>query len=144
VAQPVSSVQFEERPTLRTLTIAAFIFMTLIAIAACSGSAGSIPSTAAASQAGSLSPVAPAGASTAVEMKDLAFNPASLTVPTGSKVTWTNNDTTAHTVTFDDASADSGALEPLSTFDHTFATAGTFAYHCNIHSFMHGTVSVTP
>jgi plastocyanin len=31
-----------------------------------------------------------------------------------------------------------------STFGHTFATAGTFAYHCKIHSTMHGTVVVTP
>jgi len=67
------------------------------------------------------------------EAGDLAFNPATIAVPSGSTVTWTNNDMTAHTVTFDDASADSGILDPRSTFDHAFATAGTFAYHCNIH-----------
>jgi plastocyanin len=60
-----------------------------------------------------------------------------------SKVTG-RNEPTAHTVTFDDGSADSGNLAPGSTFDHTFATAGTFAYHCAIHSSMHGTVTVTP
>jgi plastocyanin len=129
---------------MRRLTIAAFITLTLIAIAGCSGSASSVPAAAAPSLTASLPAVAPAGGSSAVEMKDLAFNPASITVSSGSTVTWTNNDTTAHTVTFDDASADSGARDPRSTFDHTFATAGTFAYHCNIHSFMHGTVTVTP
>lgn len=129
---------------MRRLTIAAFIALTLIATAGCSGSASSVPPAAAPSLTGSIPAGAQADRSSQVEMKGLAFNPATVTVPSGSTVTWTNNDTTAHTVTFDDASADSGALDPRATFDHTFATAGTFAYHCNIHSFMHGTVTVTP
>jgi plastocyanin len=123
----------------RSLTTAMFIVLTVIAVAACSGSSGSAASPAAGSQA----PAAPAGGATAVAIKDFAFNPATNSVPTSSKVTWTNNDTTAHTVTFDDGSADSGNIAPGSTFDHTFATAGTFAYHCTIHSQMKGTVTVT-
>jgi plastocyanin len=128
---------------MRRLTTAVFIVLTLVAVAACSGSAASAPPAAAPSQAGSLPPAASAGGSTAVEMKGLAFDPTTLTVPTGSKVTWSNNDTTAHTVTFDDGSADSGNLAVGATFDHTFAAAGTFAYHCTIHSFMKGTVTVS-
>jgi plastocyanin len=125
---------------IKRLTTASFTVVVAIALAACSGSSASVAPTAATSQA----PAAPAGGATAVDIKDFAFTPASDSVPTGSKVTWTNNDTTAHTVTFDDGSADSGNLDPGSTFDHTFATAGTFAYHCTIHSQMHGTVTVTP
>jgi plastocyanin len=125
---------------IKRLATASFTVLAVIALAACSGSSSSAAATAAASQA----PAAPAGGATAVSIKDFAFSPASDSVPTGSKVTWTNNDTTAHTVTFDDGSADSGNLAPGSTFDHTFATAGTFAYHCTIHSSMHGTVTVTP
>ena len=113
--------------------------MTLIAVAACSGSGGSAAPSAATSQA----PAAPAGGATAVSIKDFAFNPATASVPAGSKVTWTNSDTTAHTVTFDDGSADSGNIAPGSTFDQTFTTAGTFAYHCTIHSQMKGTVTVS-
>jgi plastocyanin len=128
---------------MRRLTTAAFIVVTLVGVAACSGSAASAPPAAAPSRAGSIAPAASGGGATAVEMKGLAFNPTSLTVPTGSKVTWTNNDTTAHTVTFDDGSADSGNLAVGATFDHTFAAAGTFAYHCTIHSFMKGTVTVS-
>ena len=123
----------------RILMTALFIVMTLIAVAACSDAGGSAAPSAATSQA----PAAPAGGATAVSIKDFAFNPATASVPTGSKVTWTNNDTTAHTVTFDDGSADSGNIAPGSTFDHTFATAGTFAYHCTIHSQMKGTVTVS-
>ena len=125
---------------IKKLATATFIVVAMLALAACGGTSGSTAPTAATSQA----PAAPAGGATAVSIKDFAFSPASDSVPTGSKVTWTNNDTTAHTVTFDDGSADSGNLAPGSTFDHTFASAGTFAYHCAIHSQMHGTVTVTP
>jgi plastocyanin len=124
---------------MRRLTTTLFIVMALIAVAACSNSGGSAAPTAATSQA----PAAPAGAAGAVTIKDFAFNPATTTAAAGSKVTWTNSDTTAHTVTFDDGSADSGNISPGSTFDHTFATAGTFAYHCTIHSQMKGTVTVS-
>jgi plastocyanin len=125
---------------MRRLATSLFIVLTLIAVAACSdNSAGSAAPTAASSQA----PAAPAGDATAVTIKDFAFGPATATAAAGSKVTWTNNDTTAHTVTFDDGSADSGNIAPGSTFDHTFATAGTFAYHCTIHSQMKGTVTVS-
>jgi plastocyanin len=130
----------QEAHMIKRSTTALFVVMTLIALAACSASSGSAEPTAGTSAA----PAAPAGGATAVAIKDFAFNPASTSVPTGSKVTWTNSDTTAHTVTFDEGSADSGNLAPGATFDQTFATAGTFAYHCTIHSQMKGTVTVTP
>jgi plastocyanin len=58
-------------------------------------------------------------------------------------VTWTNNDTAAHTITADDGSFDSGNLNPGDTFTHTFATAaGTVAYHCNYHPNMVATIVV--
>jgi plastocyanin len=37
---------------------------------------------------------------------------------------------------------DSGVHNSGSTFDETFPNAGTFAYHCNVHSSMHGTIVV--
>jgi plastocyanin len=123
----------------RNFATTVFIVMTLVAVAACSDSGGSTAPTAVTSQA----PAAPAAGATAVSIKDFAYSPAGATVTAGSKVTWTNNDTTAHTVTFDDGSGDSGNVAPGSTFDQTFATAGTFAYHCTIHSQMHGTVTVS-
>ena len=124
---------------MKRLTTALFILVVTIALAACSDSGGSAAPAATTSQV----PVSPAGGPPTVAIKDFAFNPAGTSVAAGSKVTWTNSDTTAHTVTFDDGSADSGNLAPGSTFDHTFATAGTFAYHCTIHSQMHGTVTVS-
>jgi plastocyanin len=132
------ATQQEDQP-MRRLTTGLFIVVTVVAVAACSNSGASAAPTTATSQA----PAASAAGATAVAIKDFAFSPATATAAAGSKVTWTNSDTTAHTVTFDDGSADSGNLAPGSTFDHTFATAGTFAYHCTIHSQMKGTVTVS-
>jgi plastocyanin len=122
-----------------TLRIPAVIVVIVLAVAACSGGPTPIPPAAASAPASGG-----ASGSSAVEIKGLAFNPASITVKAGSKVTWTNNDSTTHTVTLDDNSVDSGNVNVGSTFDHTFGAAGTFAYHCKIHSSMHGTVTVTP
>lgn len=80
----------------------------------------------------------------AVSITNFAFAPASLTVPVGTTVTWTNKDEEPHTVSADDGSFRSQGLGTGSTFTFTFTKAGTFAYICTIHPFMHGTVVVTP
>ena len=80
---------------------------------------------------------------TAVSIVDFAFQPASIEVPAGSTVTWTNAGAAPHTVTADDGSFDSGQLKPGATFSQTFSTPGTYTYHCEIHPQMTGTVVVT-
>jgi plastocyanin len=77
-----------------------------------------------------------------VQLAGAQFSPTSVTVGVGGTVTWLNNDGTKHTVTADDASFDSGTLIAGATFVHTFATAGTYAYGCNFHGNMRGTVIV--
>lgn len=77
-----------------------------------------------------------------VSIVNFRFNPATVTVPVGSTVTWKNNDTVAHTSTSNAAGWDSGTLAAGASFSHTFTTRGTFAYHCAIHSSMTGTVTV--
>jgi hypothetical protein len=57
-------------------------------------------------------------------------------------VTWMNSDPVSHTTTSDTGAWDSGPVSSGTTFQHTFSTAGTFPYHCNIHPFMHGTIVV--
>ncbi|HYF62027.1 MAG TPA: plastocyanin/azurin family copper-binding protein, partial [Herpetosiphonaceae bacterium] len=80
--------------------------------------------------------------SNGVSIVDFAFSPQNLTVTIGTSVTWTNNGATAHTTTSDTAGWDSGSLGAGQTFNHTFAAAGTFPYHCTIHSGMTGTITV--
>lgn len=79
----------------------------------------------------------------AVTMANVAFAPASLTVTVGSKVTWTNDDTVPHTVSFSGGGPGSSEIiEPGQTFEATFEEPGTFEYTCTLHPGMAGTVEV--
>lgn len=86
----------------------------------------------------------------AVTIQNFAFVPASVTVPKGTTVTWTNQDPAPHTIVNDATSTiapgqlfSSPSFGKGQTFSFTFNDAGTFAYHCGIHPSMHGTVTVT-
>ncbi len=65
-----------------------------------------------------------------------------LTVPVGTTVTWTNDDTVIHTVTAADGSFDSGFLDPGATWSYTFDTPGEFEYLCTPHPWMRAKVVV--
>lgn len=72
------------------------------------------------------------------------FNPTTFSVSAGGTVTWGwDSDGQTHTVTFDDGTIDSGQ-KSSGTFEHTFSSAGSFPYHCQIHpTIMKGTITVT-
>jgi len=126
----------------RLISIGALVALT-IALAACSSSPSPSPVVSPAG-GGAPSASAPAGGSgQAVTIKGFAFDPASISVTVGTTVTWTNEDGTAHTVTFDSGGVDSGHLATGATYSRTFDAPGTFAYHCAIHPSMTGTVTVT-
>ena len=78
-----------------------------------------------------------------ITIQDFAFAPGDLSVAAGTTITITNNDTTAHTVTADDGSFDTGPIEPGASATLTLDTAGTFAYHCTFHPNMTATLTVT-
>ncbi|SRR6185312_4747071 len=78
-----------------------------------------------------------------ITIYNMAF-PASTSVKVGTVVKWYNQDGYAHTVTSDDGTSfNSGNLAAGATFSYTANTVGTFAYHCNIHSNMKGSLVVT-
>lgn len=79
-----------------------------------------------------------------VSMVDNAFQPASIKVVIGvnNTVTWTNTGSAPHTATANGGSFDSPTLSHGQSFDFIFSTPGTFAYHCNIHPAMTGTILV--
>jgi plastocyanin len=58
-------------------------------------------------------------------------------------VTWTNNDTAAHTATSTDGVWDSKILNTGDSFSYTFDEAGTFAYICSLHPKMTAQIVVT-
>jgi plastocyanin len=78
----------------------------------------------------------------AVSIQNMSFSPSALTVKTGTKVTWTNNDSVAHTVTSDSGGLlNSSVLAPGESFSFIFTATDSVAYHCSIHPFMKGTVN---
>jgi plastocyanin len=77
-----------------------------------------------------------------VVIRGLAFNPADINARVGKDVMWAFDDGgTAHTVTADDGSFDSGPLDH-GEFHHAFGAPGVYRYHCKIHPKMVGTVTV--
>ncbi len=131
-----------------------FLWAALVALTGC-GSSGSSMTSAGNNPSGG-NPNPPTGnVSAPVSITGYAFSPSSVMVKAGSSVTWTNNDPVQHTTTSDAGTWNSGQLSAASggayggtsaggSYSHTFSSAGTFAYHCANHSYMTGTVTVTP
>jgi plastocyanin len=75
---------------------------------------------------------------------NFAFQPASTSVKAGSTITVKNNDSVAHTVTADNNSFNTGDINGGGTKTFTApSNPGSFPFHCSIHPFMHGTLTVT-
>ena len=77
-----------------------------------------------------------------IEMGDDVFRPALVTVPAGTKVTWVNKGSKAHTVVSNDKLFDSGLVNIGGEFSHTFDAPGTYLYHCAPHAKMIGRIVV--
>ncbi len=85
----------------------------------------------------------PSAGVTQVAMQNFAFQPATIQVKAGTAVTWTNQDSASHTVTFRNGMKDSGMLRQGQSFSYTFTQPGTYAYYCAYHANMAGDVIVT-
>jgi plastocyanin len=85
---------------------------------------------------------APAATEVAVSISGFAFNPDPITITAGTTVTWTNEDSAAHTATQDGGGFQSGTLNQGDSFSQVFDTPGTYEYHCEFHANMHGTIIV--
>jgi plastocyanin len=77
-----------------------------------------------------------------VTVADFHFTPGTTTVHVGDTVTWSNSGPSSHTATATNGSFNTGILKKGQSASHTFTQAGTFAYACQIHPFMHGTIVV--
>lgn len=76
-----------------------------------------------------------------VTIDNFTFSPATLTVPSGTTVTWTNQDDMVHTVTEAKRLFSSPGLEAGGTYSHTFTAPGTYTF-CALHPRMTATVIV--
>lgn len=119
--------------------------MAVLMLAACGEPASSItPATSAT--------VATSSSTNSVQIKMVenngkySFDPATVTITKGTTVVWTNASDAPHTVTSDDGKFKSSDPSKLITesqaYSFVFNTAGTYVYHCSIHTYMKATIIV--
>ena len=82
------------------------------------------------------------------EATNECYIPYEVTVDVGGVVTWSNDDSAAHTVTAGSAADgpsgvfDSSLFMAGTTFEHEFEETGEFPYFCMVHPWMEGIVTV--
>ena len=112
-SRPATSIGTSARPLLMLLAVVA-----ALVLGGCGGGPGGADA----------SPVA----TTSVDLPpSYRFAPATITVPAGSTVTWTNHDNFTHNVDFEDTEA--LPMSPGETASRTFDTPGLFPYLCSLH-----------
>lgn len=95
------------------------------------------------STAGSSATGGSSGGAMSVSIEDFAYEPASITVPQGTKLAFTNHDSSPHTATSTESGAfESGTIKEDQTGSITLEKPGTFSYYCAFHPFMKGKVVV--
>lgn len=87
------------------------------------------------------SPKTPVARQVSIEIDAFAFSPDTLTVPSGTAVTWVQRENSLHTVDFTDG-IKSGDLRSGDTYSRTFTEKGTYGYVCFYHPRMTGTIIV--
>ena len=75
---------------------------------------------------------------------NFAFNPKTISVPRGSRVTWRNRDDVPHKIqSATGRFAASPLLDTKATYTVSFDESGEFPYFCSLHPVMQGKVVVT-
>ena len=77
-----------------------------------------------------------------VKIVDFAFSPKTITISKGTRVKWTNTGSVGHTSTSNTGKWDSGTIAAGDSYSRVFKKAGTFRYHCSIHTSMTGKIIV--
>lgn len=128
-----------------------FAVLATLAAAGCggggSGGSSAPASSAPASSAPASSTPAASGGVVKVDMKNIQFNPKTITVKKGTTVEWMNEDSVNHDVTKRSGpgpqfSSGTGNIGSGGGYKQTFNTAGTIQYHCTVHPGMDGTIVV--
>ncbi|WP_259316495.1 cupredoxin domain-containing protein [Kitasatospora xanthocidica] len=91
----------------------------------------------------SAAPPSPSPFTGTVTIRDFSFEPADFTLGPGTAVTVTNTGTTAHTLTAQDGTFDTGPIAPGGSATLTAPTQpGGYSYLCTFHHFMRGILTV--
>lgn len=123
------TAKFSRRLILSVLLVAAAVGAVYTAMA------GDMPTT----------QVAAAPAANTISIKSFSFHPTLLVVKAGTKITWTNYDSTPHTVTSADKRfPSSGGLDTGDQYSFKFDKPGNYLYFCSLHPMMVGKIIVQP
>jgi plastocyanin len=134
---------------MRRLALIPIVVIAALAVAACSNTSSSPAASAPAASAagggggGAACATGEGTATVSVEIKDFKFGTDPVEAKVGDVIGWTNGDSAPHTATLDDGSCDTGNINEGATGLLVFNEAGTYTYHCNIHTTMKGTINVS-
>ena len=77
-----------------------------------------------------------------VTIEDMRYNPQTLRVRRGDRITWINNDLVPHTVTATDGRFDSHLIQPGNSWTYLARKTGEYDYKCTLHVTMKGKLLV--
>jgi plastocyanin len=77
-----------------------------------------------------------------VSIQNYAFSPSAISIQKGANVTWRNDDSVQHTIVSDTQAFTSPTLNKGDAYTFQFNNTGTYPYHCSIHTYMTGTITV--
>lgn len=131
------------------VSLAMSALMTL-ALAACGGGSSSAAPSSGASAPAAASPstalvcqeTTDPGDVTA-SIKDFAFDPTQIQAKVGQAIAFSNTGAAPHTVTLDDNSCTTPNIDAGKADGLVFSVAGSYPFHCAIHSQMKGTIVVS-
>jgi plastocyanin len=129
----------------RWMTLIAGLFAMALVLAACGGDddGGTTGPTSTTGPTGATGETdgGSGGGAAEVTIEGLAYHPSTITVSGPTEVAVANDDTTAHTFTLDDGSAEL-ELDAGESGTLTVDVSETTGFHCEIHPSMTGTIEV--
>ena len=129
---------------MRSMLRALATLTTVAALAACGGG-GAATTAPVATQAAAVCADSTAAGTVQATVANFKWAPDPLTAKVGDVITWTNSDTAAHKVATDDGNCTMGANIAGGGGKQSlvFNVAGTYKFHCTIHSNMTGTITIS-
>ncbi|QIS07189.1 copper-binding protein [Nocardia brasiliensis] len=131
-----------------TQVAAGVVALTALLVTGCGGGDSSQAGTTTTRPAHPATTTQPAGetkpAAVTVDVRDMEFTPAEVTVKAGDTVTWHFTDKAPHTVQGigDKAMGINSPIIDKGDWSYTFTVPGTYRYLCSLHPEMRGTVTV--
>jgi plastocyanin len=114
----------------------------VLVLAACTSGPGSASPSPAASPGCERTAQTAEPGSVAVSIKDFEFEPAAIEARAGQVIAFTNTGFEHHNATLDGGGCATTTLATDERDGLVFTTAGRYGFHCSVHTWMTGTISI--